>query len=97
MVSKDPKDIFNDAKSKTLSKVRQEVNAYARTHSGFSNLSENNRNLLAYEINKLADKKYKVSGSTLRREEYGLWKKRGKLGLTKQDLKDIDKILKKAI
>jgi len=92
----DVQDLLENAGSLTDYEFEQRLNKLVRENYRYKNLDEKNRELIMDVVKKYRTylrKGIGISASSIQNETYRLHKKREKLGLTEEDLKDIKEIL----
>ena len=92
----DTKDLADDYKNLPSYRFKEKLNSLVRKNHKFANLDKNNRKVIVDLVGKYSDRIRDgrgISYDALRRESYNLYQKRGKLGLTRNDLDDIKDIL----
>lgn len=92
----DLKDVTKDMASQNNYRITQRLDEMMRTNPSYRNLDESNRELVLNTINKYKEKirhGLKPSRETVREDKYHLYENRLKLGLTHQDLEQMNKLL----
>lgn len=90
-------DLLKNASSLTDYEFEQQLNRLVRENYRYKNLDAKNRKLILDVVKKYRTylkKGIPISSTSISNETYRLYKKREKLGLTEEDLKDIKEILK---
>ena len=93
----DIEDLVNDAKNLTDWEFERKLNKLVRENSKYRNLDENNKKVILDLVKKYKPKLRKgigISHTNLRNDMYRITKDRNKLGLTREDLKDVDNFIK---
>ncbi len=93
---KNVKDLMNSAKSLPSHKFERKLNHFVRTHHSYSNLDSKNRKLVNNIVGKYKDRlrhQGGISSYAIRKEMYRLSQKRHDLDLSREDLKDIKKMM----
>src|SRR6056297_3480637 len=93
----DLKDLMGQAKDLNSDRFERKLNSFVRTHHRYSNLDSKNREVVNDLVHKYKDRlrhKGGICGYAVRREMYKLNQKKDEMGLTKNDLRDIRKMMK---
>jgi gamma-glutamylcysteine synthetase len=92
----DLQDITKDITSQNNYRLAQRMEKMMKTNPGYKNLSEPNRELIFNMIKKYQEKirrGIKTSPLTVREDKYHLYQNRFKLGLSPEDLEQINDLL----
>ena len=90
------KDLVQDAPNLSRDQFNRRLNTIMLKKSRFANLDQKNRKTVIDTIKKRWDyirKGRGVSSDAIRRDCYGIYQKRNKMGLSKEDYKDMKDIL----
>lgn len=96
-MAKDIDDLMRSAKELPSHKFERKLNHFVRTHHSYGNLDTKNRKVVNELVGKYKDRlrhQGGISSYAIRKEMYKLNRKRNEMDLSREDLKDIKRMMK---
>src|SRR6056297_2565789 len=95
-MARDIDRLMESAKELPSHKFERKLNSFVRTHHRYGNLDQKNKKVVNDLVGKYKDRlrhKGGISSYAIRKEMYKLNKKRNEMDLSREDLKDIKKMV----